>query len=757
MTAIFQITVNELTGPIAFPANLDNLALVMGCSGASTGLSAFYLSAESATAALGAGYDAVDTLCQLIEQRTTSGAAARKFPGCMYTVPASTPGSYGTIDISAVTGTCVPANAATVPTGTFGAQVIIDTGGTVGTTGIKYRVALDYQYGAPNYGPQTALGTAYTITIPSSGVAFDLNPPSAQITALIAAAVEARTDTLAHLADIVSHNSADTSAAQIALAASSAPTTGAQAWAVMNLCRAALASHESNITVHDGPDGVNVVSHAAATNIPSGVGLYTEYRADYNAHLGIALAADTDGLLVATATTVGVQTYLTADLDAAGIALIATYARKVSFTTSGVTPADAPATATIVGTDYLGAAQTEIVNVPQTATTAFSAGAYKTIISITYSAGQGTAALVAIGIGKGVHLTADATNVLTATTPTNGTLEAGDLWNVRTLAGAPSTSAVDAAFLAIKASPVDVGLMFFDFPCDAAMAAHITTGLNQLALVGKLPTAIVKTRIRDFETAETEQAWADDIAADFLNFDDSRIYVGARYGFVTDARTGNVYLRSTLQQFAADAVRVSRSTWPGTPNDAPSGESNVILINTAGTLIGHDEGPGGAVTGLSDPDLGNRFGCEQRLPIPAIREAVFNVSPWVFYSAGEKIQTLMMRRVANAMKRDAVLAGVTNLGGKLMYIPADPSVPGSRPTLTDASRLAIQGSIFEPLSIEFADDIQNADDADPDTGLVQVNPVFTLNAGGFATISIVLAPLGYGYIRAEVMTLAVQQ
>ncbi len=200
-------------------------------------------------------------------------------------------------------------------------------------------------------------------------------------------------------------------------------------------------------------------------------------------------------------------------------------------------------------------------------------------------------------------------------------------------------------------------------------------------------------RIRDFENAETEIEWGDFAAAEQLGFNDSRIYWGARYGFVTDAATSRVYLRSTFQQFAADVVRVSRSTWPVSPNDIVAGENNVSLINSSGVLVGHDEGPGGAFTGLSNPDLGNRLGCEQRLPIPAVRNAVYNCVPWMMFAPGEKVRNIMIRRIANAMERDAVLAGLSNLGGKLSYVPADPSVPGSQDTLTPASVLAIQGTI----------------------------------------------------------------
>ena len=106
-----------------------------------------------------------------------------------------------------------------------------------------------------------------------------------------------------------------------------------------------------------------------------------------------------NGLFAATATSVAVQTILTAALLAGGKAALAAYPRNVTFTTSGVTPSDAPATATITGTDVNGAALVEVVNVAQTGTIAKGVKAFSTITSIVYSAGDGAGALVAVGFG----------------------------------------------------------------------------------------------------------------------------------------------------------------------------------------------------------------------------------------------------------------------------------------------------------------------------------------------------------------------
>ena len=116
-------------------------------------------------------------------------------------------------------------------------------------------------------------------------------------------------------------------------------------------------------------------------------------------------AAAVAGLKAATASTVAVQTVLTAGLLAPGVAALLDFPRNVTFTTAGATAADAPATALITGTDIDDAALTETVTIAQTATIAQGAKCFKTVTSIVYAAGDGTGATVAIGFGQKFGLT----------------------------------------------------------------------------------------------------------------------------------------------------------------------------------------------------------------------------------------------------------------------------------------------------------------------------------------------------------------
>lgn len=113
-----------------------------------------------------------------------------------------------------------------------------------------------------------------------------------------------------------------------------------------------------------------------------------------------ALAPAPAGLKAATATVTSTSTVLAAALLTAGKNELLARPRNITFTTSGGTPAHAPANAVITGTDINGDPLTETVTLAQTATIAEGAKCFRTITSIAYPAGDGTSALVSIGYGK---------------------------------------------------------------------------------------------------------------------------------------------------------------------------------------------------------------------------------------------------------------------------------------------------------------------------------------------------------------------
>lgn len=639
MSGIYEITVQEARGFVAVAADLDKLAVVMGCTSLGSGLSPFYLSGSSAVAGVGYG-DAADLLTTIIEQPQDSGTA-RKFPAAMYRTPITTQGSYGAIDVTGVTGTVVASfHSATKPYGTYEAYVRILNGGMVGTDGITYVWSLDNGRGLSN---ATALGTATSITLPNSNVQIDLSPASADLTALNTLLNEIKTDYEAHRV----------------------LTSG---------------------SVHGAADSTNTITAANASDSATRIALANDLRAKYEAHRirtsgGVHGAADTTDFIAAPVATD----------DASALILALDLKAKYN--------------------------------------------AHRVLTS------------------GSVHGAADSTNAVTSSSPSAGAFAAGDIIRGRTFAPAPSTSAVDDAFTALKNASIDFSILAFDFPVDATMFAHISSGLNTLLSAGKRVTALIRTRLPDFEASETEVAWGASIAANFPpSVSDSRILKRAAYCLTKDAMTSRLYRRSNIAQFAADVVRIGRADFPNSPHDQKM--AGASIVDATGTDVGHDEGPRGAFTGLSNDTLGNRFCCDMRLPDYARREDVYCTVPWVAYAADERIRNLPTRRIANAMERVAVTAGNAGLGGRLFYTPATQTAPAR---LTAASRAAIHALIYSPIKQEFAGDIQNADAAGLDTGLVQVNPAITITGGNLVKVEVTLAPLVFGHLLSLGIILAVQQ
>lgn len=641
MSGLPSSSVSEARGFVATSADVDQLAVVLGCSSLGSGLSSFYLSGQAAVAGVGYG-DAPDTLAQIVEQVQPDGKT-KKFPAAMYTMPGSTVGVYGAIDVTGVTGTAVASvHSATHPYGTFEAYLRVITGGFIGTDGITLVDSLNNGRDVSNI---TGLGTATSYTIPHSNVRFDFSPATADLTALHTLVNEIYTDFNAHVV----------------------LTTGG---------------------VHGISDAADVVSIASATDTATTVARINAIRAAYILHInktagGVHGAADTTHVLVAPVATD----------DSSALILALDIKAKYN-------------------------------------------------LHIATTAG-------------GVHGLADGTNATTSAAPTAGALAAGDIIKVRTKAPEPSTSDIDTAFAALKVASVNFTLLICDFPVTATVALHISTGLALLRTAGKRVTAICRTRIPDFEAAETEAAWATSIAADFATFFDSSILVRAAYGFITDAMTSREYLRSNLAQFAADVVRVTRDVVPDLPADRRM--ANFRLVDGTGARIGHDEGPRGSVTGLSNDTLGNRFSCDFRLADTTRQEEVFCTIPWVMYASDERIRNLAVRRIANAMERVATSAGNSGLGGRIRYIKENPADPSSVPRLTGPGRRAVHGKIFSALKKEFRKDIANATDASLDTGLVQVDPEITVTGGNLLNIDATLAPSVDGIVLSLALTLAVQE
>jgi hypothetical protein len=352
----------------------------------------------------------------------------------------------------------------------------------------------------------------------------------------------------------------------------------------------------------------------------------------------------------------------------------------------------------------------------------------------------------------GVHGSADATNTTSSPAPSAGSLIAGDIIRGRTVAPAPNAAGITAACAAIAAASIQFGFLVCDFDLDASLAAALSAGRATMATAGKRVTVLARTRLPDLETSETESAWFTDIATEFRSFYDSTAGVVAIYGFLTDAMSARQYLRSGMAQVAADIARVGVSVWFDSPSDRKM--ANFTLVDANGTTIGHDEGPRGSVTGLSDSDQGNRFICCQRLADANRMEEVFTTAPWTMFSADERIRDVMTRRIANKAERIAISAAVAQLGGRVGFTPATTTASAR---LTDDGLRTVQKIIFRALSSVLRDDIQNSYDAALDTGLVQVSQDITVSSNNLLNIPVTISAMVFGYMLTFSITLAVQQ
>jgi hypothetical protein len=648
MSGLFSITVQTAKGQVATSADIDGLAVVIGIASALGGTTAlptpqltpFYLNGAVAKAAAGYG-DAVDTLCQIIEQRQGSDNPSKK-PCCLYAVPSDTPASYGAVDDDLETGTAVvTVDAAVLPFGNYEGYFRCTKAGLIGTPGIEFVHSLD---DGRNVSPITALGSASSFTIPDGNVKFVFNPTSANLTTLDTLIDNLFTELLAHFVYTTGgvHGAADTTQ-ETYLNASTFPaaTSTATRVARINACAHAYAVHRITTAsaVHIGVDSTDVVTALLATDDVSALTLALNLKAMFAAH-----EANTT-----------------------------------------------------------------------------------------------------------VHTVADATNLVTAPNPTAGSLNVGDIIRVRTAGPKPSLAAIDAAFIALAKASLQVAIVVCEFDCDSTMAAHLSTGRGVMEAAGKDVAILFRTRVPDAENAETETAWGASIIADFHDFTDESLIADATYGLLTDAMTTRQYKRSDLAQFAADVVRVKRADMPDVPADRA--EANFKLIDSKGITVGHDEGPRGNFTGLSDATQGNRFRSTMRFPDPSRLESVYTTIPWTMYAVDDRIRNLPTLRICNAMKRIARAEGTSALGGRLRYNPATDTTPAQ---LTYAAQLAVHKVLFSKISTEFKDDIQNPMDAALN-GLVQVNPIVTVHDGNVLDVEVTLAPLVFGYLQNLKVILSVQQ
>ena len=287
-----QVTVTNATGAPIIPPGVDVAMCIVGPTPKSPVTAGQVSPPYGLPAAIAADFGPGDTAdaAQQAVNRTPGNPAPPAVS--LYATPATNPGTYGTINISGVTGTAVPANnTAIVPTGTLRPWIKVRTGFSVGTAGGDGWASLD----GGTTQQLVQFGTAGEYNFPTNDgfagqAGFVFGAPASTLSALYTALNNGRTAVLAHFL-IVSgsptiHAAADT-ADNTALIAIPTATTPATAVALFNGILALLTAHVGSAVYHTIADTVAAI---ALTAIP--VAKSTEdvelhlvaLRAAYEAH-----------------------------------------------------------------------------------------------------------------------------------------------------------------------------------------------------------------------------------------------------------------------------------------------------------------------------------------------------------------------------------------------------------------------------------------------------------------------------------------
>lgn len=637
--------------------------------------------------------------------------AETKVPFLAVRCAATNPGSYNTLDDAQFSGTAVPTNVtANVPTDEAELYFKCVDGGTVTVSDITFRRSDSAGREGDTGMPLRALGTASRIEFADVNAAIELNPPD---DVLVALATEIQANMLAHFADAVAHNSADATAA--ALITLDPPTNNAEAYAVINECVLAWASHLQNDTAHDSKDVYNVVSAPVATTQQMGITRGIELKADMNSHLAATYPAATAALLAGTLSSVAVQTYAAADLIAAGVTQASRYPSLISFTTAASgTPADAPPDATISGNLLsTGLPDTDVVTISQVAGTAFATKlfAFDDDFLITYGAGDGNGATISIGLKAAAHNSADVTNVITEDDPSHGTVVAGDIIRVTTNAPTPSDSDITDAITKLVDSASTPAMVLLPGRTVAALGPTIKLGLNSLKDTGKPCVAFVQPRSPG--VGESPEDYVNAVETEWVAaVTDNRICVvdGDYLCTFNDGAKLRQRLIGVATHMTVRAVQTEyfRATWRTIALD------KVSIHDSDGIPIGWDE--------ANTPDKPRKVQVFYRVPagsrplVPAVDYTLADLD-------NDRTTTVRERRVTDHLHRIVREWAFAQVG----TLAASTAIPNTNTRrLNESVRLSYQQSLAAIIAANMGGtipDVAISDTELPD--LVAINPIVT--------------------------------
>lgn len=721
------VNITEAAAAQVLP-DVNRRCVVMGCTSTGSGLTPFLSTYQAFMGAVGYG-DTTDTAVNVALQPHRDGSNGPVIPCAVYTVAGDNPGTYGAVDDSGVTGTTtVDVDASVYPFGTYEARFLVTSGGTLGTDVILFKWSLD---AGRHYSPVQRLSTSGAATKGSETSSAGAFPVS-----------------LANGDTFVGKVDQQAVATTLTISATAASKTGSGA-----TYAAVTAGHQIVIdldgaqytVVFTGSEATQAAFHATINAVIAGFGLATNSAGQTkistaskgSASTGAIVSADSD-VLASLGLSVAAFTAGTGNVPNVAAVSASTFAALLTSTFTG---GDAGSTGSAIGTDRVRW-QTNTAGVSPKGVQFTSGTGVAKIAGFDNSEHNGTATAYGYTIAEG--------NV--AFTFSAGDFNTNDIVAVRTYAPSPNGSTVQAAFTALAQSAIDFGVVALEFPVDAAMLSSISIGLNRLALFGKRPVCLIRSRIPDAETNETDADWVNSITADMLGQNDSRVEWNCRYGLITDPGTGRQYFRSTFACHVADTVAAPISLSPGMPAATnAAGEANVSLYDATGQLVGHDEGdPLSASAGiLSDTDLGNRGVSDYMQTVPQFRGIPFSTLPYVLYGPTDAVKNVPMRRVASAIERDVAALVVPQFGGRVGIVTR-----GSQKLLTTPAVNSVHDLIFNALSARYQNDIQNPNAAPNDsTGLVQVYDVVTVDETGKVVIDVSIRPKMFGIVFGFNITL----
>lgn len=543
--------------------------------------------------------------------------ASTRIPLITVKCDASNPGEYDTIDLTGMSGTCVPAvDASVVPRDEYEAYWKIKDGGTVGTAGITY---YESNNGGRLLSGLKKLGTATAFALTTDGIKVDLDPPTAALAAYVD---DLRLMTIAHFANIgnldevialANDIKAKYNAHRILTAGSvhgaadstnvtSAPnaTNLATAITLLNELRTDYEAHRvlTSGSVHGAADSTNTISAPVASNLATAVTLANDLRTKYEAHRvltagtvhGGADSTNAAAVAAVTATHGGADSSSGSDIPGTTVSTLA-LARTCMIALKAAALLHVVLTAGSVH----GAADTTA----QTALTAISVSSSSTGQQVLTAAlayadamfgdGSTTNDAHTLRTTSSIHGIEDTTDLITATTPTAGTLVAGDIIRVQTFAPSPSADDLAAAFSVLALSDYTPGIVLLPGRTPASLGPTITAGLDLLKANGKPCECIIQARrATDVES----QADLRDALEDEWDDTDKRLFVCATDALCT-LTEGSATLAVGKERFCGFASnytvrRVVNPFYETTWRVQPALEG-VRLVNDSGVVVGHDE------------------------------------------------------------------------------------------------------------------------------------------------------------------------